>query len=89
MVDIEKAFLDPSSVFSVPGDVLSAEGLTREQKIEILKRWEYDARELEVATEENMAGSNSSCLQDIIKALDELGYDPDLDRDPPTKQGGS
>lgn len=89
MVDIEKALLDPSSVFSVPQDVLSAEGLTREQKIEILKRWEYDARELEVATEENMPGSNSSCLQDIINALDELGYDPDLDSDPPTKQGGS
>jgi hypothetical protein len=89
MVDIEKALLDPSSTFNVPQDVLSAEGLTREQKIEILKRWEYDARELEVATEENMAGSNSSCLQDIINALDELGYDPDLDKEPPTKQGGS
>ncbi len=89
MIDIEKALLDPSSVFSVPEDVLSAEGLSREQRIEILKRWEYDARELEVATEENMPGSNSSCLQDIINALDKLGYDPDLDKEPPTKQGGS
>ena len=89
MIDLEKALLNPSAVFSVPEDVLSAEGLTREQKIEILKRWEYDARELEVATEENMPGSNSSCLDDILKALDELGYDPDLEKDPPTKQGGS
>ncbi len=89
MIDIEKALLDPSSVFSVPEDVLSAEGLSREQRIEILKRWEYDARELDVATEENMQGTNSSCLQDVIKALDKLGYDPDLDKEPPTKQGGS
>ncbi|MCL4244902.1 MAG: hypothetical protein KJ002_07215 [Candidatus Dadabacteria bacterium] len=88
-MDLEKALLDPSSVFAAPEDVLSAEGLTREQKIEILKRWEYDARELEVATEENMPGSNSSCLQGVMKALGELGYDPDLEKDPPTKQGGS
>ena len=89
MIDIEKALLDPSSVFSGTEDVLSAEGLSREQRIEILKRWEYDARELDVATEENMPGTNSSCLQDVIKALDKLGYDPDLDKEPPTKQGGS
>ncbi|HML95729.1 MAG TPA: hypothetical protein PKC29_09900 [Thermodesulfobacteriota bacterium] len=89
MVDIEKALLNPSAVFSGPEDVLSAEGLTREQKVEILKRWEYDARELDVATEENMPGSNSSCLDGILKALDELGYDPNLDKEPPTKQGGS
>ncbi|MCC6713411.1 MAG: hypothetical protein IT344_08620 [Candidatus Dadabacteria bacterium] len=89
MVDIERALLNPSAVFSAPEDVLSAGGLTREQKIDILKRWEYDARELEVATEENMPGSKPSRLRTILKALDELGYDPALDKDPPTKQGGS
>jgi len=89
MVDLDKALLDPAGVFGAPEDVLSAEGLTREQKIEILRRWEYDARELEVATEENMPGQNGSCLDRIIQALNELGYDPSLDNEPPTKQGGS
>lgn len=89
MIDLDKALLNPSGVFAAPEDVLSAEGLTRGQKIDILRRWEYDARELEVATEENMPGPKASCLESIIKALNELGYDHGLDTEPPTKQGGS
>lgn len=89
MIDLDKALLNPAGVFNAPEDVLSAEGLTREQKIEILRRWEYDARELEVATEENMPGQKASCLDRIVKALNALGYDHDLDNEPPTKQGGS
>ncbi len=89
MVDLDRALLNPSAVFAAPEDVVSAEGLTREQKIDILKRWEYDARELEVATEENMPGPRTSCLESVIKALNELGYDHALDYEPPTKQGGS
>ena len=89
MVDLDKALLNPAAVFATPEDVLWAAGLTREQKIDILRRWEYDARELEVATEENMPGQNPSCLESIIKTLNALGYDHNLDNEPPTKQGGS
>lgn len=45
-MDIEKAMLDPVSVFACPDEVFDDQSLTREQKIEILRRWEYDAREL-------------------------------------------
>ena len=79
--------LDPTSVFRVPEDVLKASDLTREQKIEILRRWEYDARELEVAADENMIGSNNDLLQNVLGSLSELGYKPDTDNEPPTKQG--
>ena len=43
--------LDPTMVFKDPTDVIADENLSRDQKIEILRRWEYDARELEVAEE--------------------------------------
>ena len=35
-----------------PKEVVTSEEQTREQKIEILRRWEYDAHQMEVAEEE-------------------------------------
>lgn len=87
MTDIDRALLDPTSVFKAPEDVLKARDLTREQKIEILRRWEYDARELEVAADENMIGTNNDLLQRVLESLSSLGYVPDPDNNPPTKQG--
>jgi hypothetical protein len=88
MTDIQKALLDPASVFDSPGDVLKDESTSREQKIEILRRWEYDARELQVASEENMPGNNSDILDEVLDALNKLGA-LDVDHsDAPTKQGG-
>lgn len=89
MTDIDKAMLDPTSVFRKPEDVLKARDLTREQKIEILRRWEYDAKELEVASDESMTGNNSDLLYRVLNALNELGYDPDADNAPTTKHGGA
>jgi hypothetical protein len=45
IIDIEKALLNPASVFDTPEEVLHAKGLSRVQKIEILRRWEYDQRQ--------------------------------------------
>lgn len=87
MTDVDRAMLDPGSVFDKPSDVLSAEDLTREQKIEILRRWEYDARELQVASEENMPGNNSDLLDLVLEALNSLGVFSE-ESDAPTKQGG-
>ena len=87
MTDVDRAMLDPGSVFDKPSDVLQAEDLTREQKIEILRRWEYDARELQVASEENMPGNNSDLLDLVLEALNSLGVFSE-ESDAPTKQGG-
>lgn len=46
-IDLEKALVDPAAVFGTPEDVLDCAGLTREQKIEVLRRWEQDALALE------------------------------------------
>lgn len=87
-MDIDKAMLDPDSVFACPADMLDEPSLNREQKIKILRRWEYDARELEVAEEENMGGGPPDILDEILAALHRLNAEVDLVHSPPTKQGG-
>ena len=54
MIDLDRALKDPASVFERPSQVLDGKDLKREQKIKILRQWEYDALQREVATEENM-----------------------------------
>ncbi len=91
MIDLDRAMLVPASVFKTPDEVLQSEKLSCEQKIEILRRWEYDARELQVAEEEGMVGSNSSILDQILRALlrlDELAEIERLERSRSSKQGG-
>jgi hypothetical protein len=88
ITDIEKALLNPASVFDTPEDVLHAKGISREQKIEILRRWEYDQRQLQVAEEENMAGSQVNILGQIRKALRQLNAEINSEHSPSTKHGG-
>ncbi|HEV8340754.1 MAG TPA: hypothetical protein VGR30_00100 [Candidatus Binatia bacterium] len=89
MVDLEKALINPGSVFRTPEEVLQSNDLSREQKIEILRRWEYDVRELQVAEDESMTGPQPVTLDVVLNALRALGASSDPDRSAPTKQGGS
>ena len=89
MIDLEKALVDPGLVFKTPDEVLSENALSREQKIKILQKWEYDARELQVAAEEGMEGPQPVTLDAVLRALQALGVRPDPERSAPTKQGGS
>jgi hypothetical protein len=88
MVNVTKAKLDPASVFKHPHDVLSDTSLSHDEKIDILRRWAYDEREIEVAEEENMKSSieGKTKLDEILKCLLELGDGSDDER-APTKQG--
>lgn len=88
MQEIERALNNPSAVFGRPRDVLTREGLTREQRIEVLRRWAYDEQQILVAQEENMTGSRPPVLDEILAALRELGYEAD-DRKGPAKSGGA
>ncbi len=86
MIDVKQAMLDPTSVFKDPTDVVADENLSRDQKIEILRRWEYDARELEVAEEEaGMAVLQPDMFDRVIQALHTLGVELDTEHTPPTK----
>lgn len=66
------ALMDPAAVFSEPRAVLAAPDLSDQDKLAVLKRWEQDARELEVAEEEGMLGEGGSRLADVIKAIESL-----------------
>lgn len=88
MTELEKALRDPGLVFKTPGEVTQESGLSRDQKIQILRRWEYDVRELQVAEEESMTGPKPVGLDAILAALRALGAAADLDHAAPTKQGG-
>lgn len=84
--DVGKATRDPASFFATPEEVLERSELTREQKIEALWRWEYDAAELAVAVEEGMPGEDDGLLRRVLLALGTLTGPIDVEHTGPTKQ---
>lgn len=87
-VDYERARLIPSAVFATPQAVLACADLTREQKVDVLLRWAYDAAELAVAREEGMPGEEENLQEQILSALGSLQAEPDTEQAGPTKQHG-
>jgi hypothetical protein len=84
-MDLEKAKLNPAAVFKTPQEIVSSQELSREQKLEILRRWEQDAMSMEVAEEEGMPGPQLKLLQPIRDALHALDYWPDTEHSSPSK----
>ena len=82
-MDFEKAKLNPAAVFKSPQEVVSSQELSREQKIEILGRWEQDARLMEVA--EKHARPATQTAPPIRDALHALNYWPDTEHSSPSK----
>lgn len=78
----------PASVFGDPEAVLAHDELTKEQKVEILRRWRYDAVELGVAVEEGMPGEDDGVLRRVMLALGALTGPVDVEHIGPTKQHG-
>ena len=86
-MSFDEAMANPAAIYRRPVDICKDAALSREQKIQVLRQWEYDARELEVAEEENMAGGPPDLLAEVLAALNELGADTAA-LDTSTKQGG-
>jgi hypothetical protein len=89
-----KVLGDVSREFDRPRDILDGDLLSREQKVRLLREWELDLRELQVASEENMAGESASgmtaeLLQECRRALARLGAADGDSGGAPTKQGGA
>ncbi len=80
---------EPHAAFAVPEHILWNRDLTTIEKIELLREWEYDERQIAVAQEEGMSGPEPELLGRILRGLDALTGGLDLDHSPPTKQGGS
>ena len=73
-------------VFKEPKDVVASNELTRDQKIEILRRWKYDAQQLEVAEDEaGMAVRRPEMFDRVVQALHMLDLERDTAHPPPTK----
>lgn len=70
--EYDQALLTPESVFTDPMDVVETDSLTPEQKMTVLKRWEANAKDLEVASSESMTGGARSRLADVGAAIVEL-----------------
>ena len=85
MINVEKAIKNPSSLFDDPLDIVESDELTKEEKIKILKSWRYDAKQMSVATEENMGGINSELFSKILGALKLLEVSDADESSQPTK----
>lgn len=85
---LERALLTPAEVFETPEQVVAHDGLTQPQKVEILRRWEYDAASEAVAVEEGMQGDEDVLLRRITLALEGMADGLDPDRTATGKHGG-
>jgi hypothetical protein len=68
-VDLDKALLDPASVFHSPHDVLHVQGLSSESKKAILLRWQEDAEDLMRATGEGMPPEDQRSPAELLRAV--------------------
>lgn len=86
--ELEELLIDPGASYRSPQDVIDDPRLKRDQRIEILCRWAYDATELAVADEEGMSGGESSDLNQVLDALDSLFPQYCASQGAPTKHAG-
>ena len=90
--DMERAKIDPSAVFPSPETVAQHPALSREEKIEILRRWANDAAAVATAVEEGMPGGEpggeETMLRRVTLALEAVAGPLDMERTAPSKQHG-
>jgi hypothetical protein len=88
----EKLAVDVAKYFSTPEALLADKDLSREQKLALLRQWEYDLHLLQVATEENMTGdsppgANAETIRALHAAAKKLGADINPDESGAVKTG--
>jgi hypothetical protein len=57
---LEKAYINPASIFASPEKIEEYSGLTAEEKMKILQSWEMDTNALIRAESENMTKASSA-----------------------------
>src|SRR2546430_1678637 len=92
----DDALTDVTKVYADPNDIVAAADLSHQQKVKLLRQWEFDLRENLVASEENMIassvaeGHSAELLRGVRKALLAIGADDHKNESAaPTKTGGA
>jgi len=80
-----QALIDPASIFSSPEQVADHSKLTLDDKLRILRSWEYDATEISVSLEEGMPGTEEDLLPIIICTILKITPDGSIKYESPTK----
>jgi hypothetical protein len=81
-IELKCAQLVPSAMFASPDAVVRSEALSLPQKIAILRRWEFDARQSSEGRRTLAVSDERRLLQAVRSALAELG----APADPPQAQ---
>jgi hypothetical protein len=92
----EDALVDVGKCFGDPKEIVGSDDLSHQQKVKLLRQWEFDLRENLVASEENMIaetvpeGQSAELLRGVRKALMSMGAVDHKDESAaPMKQGGA
>src|SRR5215475_12887192 len=88
----DKLVGDVSKHFATPEALLAEHDLSRDQKLALLRQWEYDLHLLQVATEENMTGdappgANAEKIREVHAAAEQLGAELDPENSGAGKTG--
>lgn len=70
---LNRALVDPADVYDRPGAVLADASLSPAEKVDVLRRWAYGAREVEQAESEGMPSRDDDLMPEILLALQALG----------------
>tara|TARA_R110002096_G_scaffold279656_2_gene473885 strand:+ start:1702 stop:1953 length:252 start_codon:yes stop_codon:yes gene_type:complete len=73
---------NPTNFFETPEKLMESEAFSKADKIQIFQKWEQDAHQLVVASEEGMDGGESAMLHKIKTMLDSLEAESDGDPSP-------
>ncbi len=87
-LSLDEKIADPSGAYRSPEAVLADSNLSRDDKRRVLESWERDARELQVAEEENMGGGEPAMLGRVLEALASVADPNEEERPATTKHGG-
>lgn len=84
---IKEAIFNPESIFKHPRNILDTTlPMTKEQKIEALRQWQYDIRDKDTAESENMGidikieEDEDNIESEIVNILIQLNADPNKTR---------
>ena len=74
----EEVKQDPRASFDSPAQIVNSNEFTKAEKVELLRRWEYDAEQLQAAEGEGMDSDRNEgeMLQNVLEALKSLGERP-------------